>query len=144
MTEAGEHAPIVLYDGECGFCKVMLAALLSWDRARRLEPAPIQSARGERLLFAIPPQDRLASWHLVEREGAIHSGGAGIPVVLAALPRGARLAGVASRFPAVTSRAYEWVADHRALLGRALGARPRAWAARVIAARERSLGHDGG
>jgi predicted DCC family thiol-disulfide oxidoreductase YuxK len=127
----------VLYDGECGFCKVILATLLSWDRAKRLAPAPIQSTRGERLLFAISPRDRLASWHLVDAAGDVRSGGAGIPLVLAVLPRAARLARVVSQFPKATSRAYDWVADHRALLGRALGARPRAWAARVIAARER-------
>ncbi len=145
MTDAGEDAAIVLYDGDCGFCRVMLAALLAWDRARRLDSAPIQSGRGDRLLAGVPARERLASWHIVEDSArTVYSGGAAIPVVLAVLPRGTPLARVAARFPDATSRAYDWVADHRAWLGRALGARPRAWATRVIAARERSLDHDGG
>ncbi|HWX52728.1 MAG TPA: DCC1-like thiol-disulfide oxidoreductase family protein [Solirubrobacteraceae bacterium] len=126
---------IVLYDGECGFCSVILAVLLRWDRAHRLSPVTIQSPRGQQLLRAVPHEERLRSWHLVDAEGTLHSGGAGIPVVFDALPRGAPVVLIASRFPAATARGYEWVAGHRELLGRLLKARPRAWAGRVIAER---------
>jgi predicted DCC family thiol-disulfide oxidoreductase YuxK len=128
---------IVLYDGDCGFCKVTLAMLLTWDRAKRMVPVPIQSTRGERLLRDMARQDRLKSWHLIDGAGVVRSGGAGVPVIFAALPWGALIARVASRFPRTTSRAYEWVAAHRVLLGRLLTARPRAWAARVIGERGR-------
>jgi predicted DCC family thiol-disulfide oxidoreductase YuxK len=131
---------IVLYDGDCGFCAVLTALLLRWDRANRLGPASIQSARGGELLKDVPPGDRLKSWHLIDASGTLHSGGDAVPVVLDALPWGAPLARVARRFPNLTSRAYERIADHRILLGRALKARPRAWAARVIADRERWAG----
>jgi predicted DCC family thiol-disulfide oxidoreductase YuxK len=128
---------LVLYDGNCGFCKVTLAVLLRWDRAHRLDATPIQSTLGQQVLGGMPAEDRLSSWHLLDDAGELHSGGPGLPVVFAALPRGAAFAGVASRFPATTARAYGWVAAHRVLLGRPIGARPRAWAARVIAERER-------
>ena len=139
MSDPHEGALIVLYDGECGFCAVMLAVLLRWDRAHRLDAAPIQSTMGERLLGEMPPGDRLTSWHVIDGAGAVRSGGSGVPVVLAALPGGAGLAWVASRVPGMTSRAYEWVADHRGALGRLLPARSRAWAARVIAEHGRSV-----
>ena len=125
----------VLYDGDCGFCKVTLATLLTWDRAARLVPVAIQSPRGAELLAELPPADRLASWHLVDSEGVVRSAGAALPDVFAALPGGAPIAGVTSRLPGVTSSAYAWVAGHRQLLGRPLGTRARAWADRVIAAR---------
>jgi predicted DCC family thiol-disulfide oxidoreductase YuxK len=125
---------IVLYDGDCGFCAVMLALLLRWDRANRVAPVPIQSARGEALLAEMAREDRLKSWHLIDTAGALYSGGAGLPVILGALPWAAPIARVASRFPTVTSRAYEWVARHRVLLGRPLR-RARGWATRVIAER---------
>jgi predicted DCC family thiol-disulfide oxidoreductase YuxK len=128
---------LVLYDGSCGFCKVMLAVLLRWDRAHRLDATPIQSTRGQQLLGEMPAEDRLNSWHLRDDAGELRSGGPALPVVLAALPRGGAFARLTSRFPGPTARAYEWVAAHRVLLGRPLGARPRAWAARVIAERER-------
>jgi predicted DCC family thiol-disulfide oxidoreductase YuxK len=129
---------MVLYDADCGFCKVVLAVLLRWDRAERLEPVAIQSARGERLLSEMDGAERLRSWHLIDGSGEVHSAGAGIPAAFAALPAGAAIAAAAARFPGATARAYEWVAEHRAVLGRPLGPRSRSWAARVIAERARS------
>jgi predicted DCC family thiol-disulfide oxidoreductase YuxK len=138
MNDLRERALVVLYDGDCGFCKVMLAVLLRWDRAHHLAAAPIQCAQGERLLLGMSSRDRLKSWHLIDGARVVHSGGAAIPVIFATLPRGAMLARVVSQLPRTTSRTYEWVADHRVLLGRLVGTRPRAWATRVIAERERS------
>ncbi|HTA14238.1 MAG TPA: DCC1-like thiol-disulfide oxidoreductase family protein [Solirubrobacteraceae bacterium] len=129
---------VVLYDGQCGFCRVILATLLKWDRTGRLTPVAIQSTRGEQLLAELEPQDRLASWHLVDARGALRSGGAAIPVVFDALPCGKPIASIAERFPATTARAYVWIAGHRVLLGRPLGARARAWAGGVIGERESS------
>ncbi|HVA19520.1 MAG TPA: DUF393 domain-containing protein [Solirubrobacteraceae bacterium] len=139
MRENRESNLIVLYDGDCGFCKVSLAVLLRWDRAHRLDPVPIQSERGAELLAGMADQDRLASWHLISAEGTLYSGGAGIPVIFGALPLGAPAALLASRSERATSRIYDWVAAHRVLLGRPLKARPRAWASRVIAERERAV-----
>jgi predicted DCC family thiol-disulfide oxidoreductase YuxK len=136
MNDFREHHLVVLYDGDCGLCKVMLAVLLRWDRAHHLDALPIQCAQREQLLLDMPSRDRLKSWHLIDRARVVHSGGAAVPVLLAALPRGALLARVASQLPHATSRAYELVAGHRTLLGRLFGARSRAWAARVIAERE--------
>jgi len=138
MRNLHEDTLVVLYDDDCGFCEVMLAVLLIWDRANRVRPIPIQSARGEELLIEMGREDRLKSWHLLDAGGMLHSGGAGIPVIFAALPGGTPIASVLSRFPTATSRTYDWVASHRVLLGRGLRARPRAWAAQVIAERERS------
>ncbi|HEY3829060.1 MAG TPA: DCC1-like thiol-disulfide oxidoreductase family protein [Solirubrobacteraceae bacterium] len=126
---------IVLYDGDCGFCKVVLAMLLRWDRARRLNPVTIQSAQGEKLLGGLARQEHLRSWHLLDPEGMLYSGGAGVPIVFDALPWGTPIARTASCFPETTSRVYDWVAKNRALLGRLLKARARAWATRVIAER---------
>jgi predicted DCC family thiol-disulfide oxidoreductase YuxK len=137
MNDLREHAAVVLYDGDCGFCKVMVAVLLKWDRAHQLLAVPIQSAAGEQLLRDMPARDRLESWHLIDDAPAVHSGGNAIPAIFALLPRGTRLARITSRFPRTTSRTYAWIADHRVLLGRMLRTRPRAWATRVIADRER-------
>lgn len=135
MPDLPDGPLIVLYDRECGFCKVMLSLLLRWDRARRLTPLAIQSPGGGELLSGMPPSERLASWHLVDGAGVVRSAGAGLPFVFAALPGGSAMARVASQLPNTTSRLYEWVASHRALLARPLSARARAWASRVIAER---------
>jgi hypothetical protein len=75
MAARGDEL-IVLYDGECGFCAVMLALLLSWDRARRLDPAAIQSPRGEGLLADVAREDRLESWHVFDARGVRRSASA--------------------------------------------------------------------
>lgn len=111
----------VLYDADCGFCAWSTSALLRWDR-RRLRALAIQDPRADALLAEVPPERRLASWHLVEDEGVL-SGGAAVPALARRLPGGRVVAIVAERFPAATERAYRWVAARRGRFGRLLGRR---------------------
>jgi predicted DCC family thiol-disulfide oxidoreductase YuxK len=127
----------VLYDPDCGFCRVSLALLLRWDRHGRLRPVPLGSEEADALLAGMPEEQRMASWHLVEpggaeRAGAVHSAGAAFPPVLELLPGGRPLARLSARFPRASERAYRLVADHRSLLGRALPHGTRRWADRVL------------
>jgi predicted DCC family thiol-disulfide oxidoreductase YuxK len=121
----------ILYDPDCGFCRVSLAAILRWDTRGRLRPVALGSEEADALLSGMAEEQRMASWHLVE-PGAVHSAGAAFPPVFAALPAGRPLARLTERFPSATERVYRWVADHRSLLGRALPAASRRWADRVI------------
>jgi len=108
----------VLYDADCGFCRFWVARLLDWDVNRRLRPVAIQSGEGERLLAAIPVDDRLRSAHVADAEGRIRSGGAALSIVAEQLPAGAPIAWLADRLPGPTDRFYRWVADHRTPLSR--------------------------
>jgi predicted DCC family thiol-disulfide oxidoreductase YuxK len=109
----------VLYDRDCGFCKWALDKILVWDRRRRLRPVAIQSEEGQRLLAAMPAEERLASWHLIA-DGELRSAGEAAPPLFAALPGGRPLAALLRAFPRHTERAYGWVAEHRELLARLL------------------------
>ena len=135
----------VIYDADCGFCKFSLALLLSWDRrdatvARAspapgaLRPSPLGTAEADRLLADLTPEQRNASWHLVDDSGRRNSAGAALAPALALLPGGRVPAALVARIPHLTERGYRWVADHRGLLGRFVPARARRWADRVIAA----------
>ena len=126
---------LILFDRDCGFCAWTLAALLRRDPGGRLRVATIQGAEGERLLAAIPPERRLASWHVVDDEGRLRSGGAALPTVLAALRGGAPFAALARRAPGMTDRGYRWVAAHRSLLSKPVPARAKARAREALAAR---------
>jgi predicted DCC family thiol-disulfide oxidoreductase YuxK len=121
----------VLYDPECGFCRVSLALLLRWDTGSRLRPVALGSEEADALLHGMPEEERMTSWHLVE-PGAVHSGGAAFGPVFARLPGGKPLARVSERFPDASDRVYRWVADHRSLLGRPVPASARRWADGVI------------
>lgn len=109
---------IVLYDDDCGFCRWSLGLLLMWDRGRRLWPAPIVGAVGDRWLAAMPVSERLASWHLVETGGRVTSAGRALAEVLPYVRGGAVFASLLRRAPVVAERGYRFVADHRSQFSR--------------------------
>jgi predicted DCC family thiol-disulfide oxidoreductase YuxK len=127
----------VLYDGECGFCKVCVALLLRWDRWRRLEPIAIQEAAGQRLLAPIPGPERLHSAHVITADGEILSGAQGAPALLRQLPAGHALATLLAVAMPLTRLAYRLVTAARPAIGSILPAAWCRWATVLIAARRR-------
>jgi predicted DCC family thiol-disulfide oxidoreductase YuxK len=118
----------VVYDGDCGFCKWLLASLLRWDRAERLRPVALQSKDATELLGDLDTAERMASWHLVSPDGKRLSGGAAIAPLLRLLPGGAVAAAPFALLPGLTDRGYRWVAAHRSQLSRPV---PKAWKKRA-------------
>ena len=117
MESRRDHA--VLYDEDCGFCKLCVRALLRLDRNGRLRPVSIQSEEGGRLLTEVPEEDRLASAHLITPGGTVLSGGAAAETLARLLPGGRVPASLFKRFPGGTDRTYRWVARNRGVFGRA-------------------------
>jgi predicted DCC family thiol-disulfide oxidoreductase YuxK len=111
---------VVLYDGDCGFCRWSVDKVLAWDRARRVRAVPIRSDEGDRLLAALEPAARLASWHLVAADGRLYSAGAAAEPLARLLPGGRPLAALFGAFPGLTARAYGFVSDHRDVWARIL------------------------
>jgi predicted DCC family thiol-disulfide oxidoreductase YuxK len=68
---------LVLYDGDCGFCKWLLAGILNWDRGARLQPLALQTERAAELLADLTPEQQLASWHLIAPTGEPHEAAPG-------------------------------------------------------------------
>jgi predicted DCC family thiol-disulfide oxidoreductase YuxK len=136
----------IIYDPDCGFCRVCVAVLLRWDRERRLQPVALRSTEADRMLDGMPDAEQMASWHLVEprwlgngSENAtnpnhleIWSAGAAFSPLFRLLPGGAPLARLTDRFPKAAERAYRFVADHRTAFGKPIPAAARRWADRVI------------
>jgi predicted DCC family thiol-disulfide oxidoreductase YuxK len=125
----------VLYDSDCGFCRWSLAKLLRWDRHNFLRPVALQDPEAASLLPGMSEEERLASWHLVDPSGEVHSAGAALPWLLRLLPGGAPLAVLAARAPRLRDRGYRWVAEHRSWFGRLLSERAKKRADLRIAAR---------
>jgi len=122
----------ILYDPDCGFCRVCIAALLRWDRQRRLRPVSLTSPEADTLLARIPEHERMESWHLVLPHGSVRSAGDAFPELFRLLPAGTPLARLAASFPGASKRGYRWVADHRAAFGKPLPESATRWADRVI------------
>ena len=111
----------LLYDADCGFCRWTAERIRAWDRHRVLRFVPIQSAEGEAMLGDMDPHRKMASWHLVDEDGTVHSAGAGVYPLFRLLPAGAPLSLLARAFPSSTERFYRLVAANRERLGRMLG-----------------------
>jgi predicted DCC family thiol-disulfide oxidoreductase YuxK len=122
----------LLYDADCGFCRVCVALVLTWDRRHRLRPVALQSDEAGNLLAPMPEQERMASWHLIPPDGSVRSAGAAFPPLLRELPGGSELAALAERFPDGAERGYALVARNRSVLGRALPESVRRWADATI------------
>lgn len=118
LTSALVASTTVLYDADCRFCRVSMALLLAWDRDRRLQPVPLQSAEAARLLPDLGPEGRMASMHAVPAGGPPASGGEAFAPLLRQLPGGAPLAPLAERFPRAAEIAYAGVADNRTFLSK--------------------------
>ena len=56
----------LLYDRDCGYCRVCVAVVLRWDRGERLRPVALQSPEADALLAGMPEDQQMASWHLVD------------------------------------------------------------------------------
>ncbi|WP_205695527.1 thiol-disulfide oxidoreductase DCC family protein [Conexibacter sp. SYSU D00693] len=110
---------LVLWDRDCGFCAFVLTTLLRADRRGEVRVATIQSPEGQRLLADLPPERRLASWHVVLDDGRRLSGGEALTAALRELGPATRpLGALTGAMPGVTDRSYRWVAGHRRLLSR--------------------------
>ncbi len=124
---------LVLWDHDCGFCAWMLSLFLRCDTQRTLRTAYIQGPAGDVHLAGIAPERRPDSWHVVDADGRLHSGGDALTVVLRALPPTRPLAALTGALPGVTQVAYAYVAAHRSPLSRALlSARAKARARHLV------------
>jgi predicted DCC family thiol-disulfide oxidoreductase YuxK len=130
---------LVLYDADCGFCKWLLARLLRGDRAARLQPIALQRPEADDLLSDLAPAERMASWHLISPTGARRSGGAAVAPLLRLLPRGRVPAVAFARFPRLTGRGYQWVAEHRSQLSKWVPMSFRQHASERVRQREQAL-----
>jgi predicted DCC family thiol-disulfide oxidoreductase YuxK len=109
---------ILIYDSDCGFCRWCLGKVLAWDRRRAVRPVALQTVEAEGLLAGVPSDARMSSWHLVDRDGEVHSAGAGFPPLLRLLPGAEPLASLTARFPGATEKAYRMVSGNRGIFGR--------------------------
>jgi predicted DCC family thiol-disulfide oxidoreductase YuxK len=129
-------ASAVLYDADCNICKTIIETLLTWDAGRgRLRPVPIQSDEGASLLHDVPVDLRLASFHLVDEDGRVASGGPALAQLFRQLPGGWVVARALELSPDATAGGYDWVARNRVALSRFIPGRVKALANRRLAAR---------
>lgn len=105
--------PILVYDGECGFCRRWIGRWRGWT-GERVEYAPFQEAARD--FPQIPIERFRESVVLIEPGGRVTDAAEAVARSLAVRPAGRTLLWIYLHFPgarAVSEAAYRWVANHR-------------------------------
>ncbi len=133
MTRAARTGQwIVLYDGECGFCRWCTAVLVRVDRRHQLAPRPLADPSVPRLLAQVPPHEWATSWHLVAPSGRVHSAGRAVIVVCGLLPGFGGLGLLCRAAPNLTEWVYAGLARRRRFFGRFIPKQWIVWATKVL------------
>ena len=116
-------AVVVVYDGECGFCRRSVDEIRRRDRDRRMVYLPRSTPGIEEKLPALAEGDFDTGIRVFDPDGTIHVGADGIRHIASQLPIWRRLAW-AYDLPIIrplARRAYAWVAANRMRISRACG-----------------------
>ncbi len=108
---------LLLYDGQCRFCRWSAARVLGLDRRSELRPVDLHSAEADELLAGVSEDERFGSWHLIV-EGRLHSAGAAFAPLVELLSHGRIPAGVFDAWQGAVASAYGFTASRRSRLGR--------------------------
>ena len=121
--DSARAVPVVLYDADCGFCTWIVDRIAARVARGSIEIVALQARRADDLLAGrVDERAKWESWHLVESDGSLYSGGEAVPLVLRYVKGGRAVGRLAGRFPRVTYAAYRFLARNRDRLGRVVRA----------------------
>lgn len=111
--------PVLLYDGDCAFCRTWVSRLERIDRAGAISCIPAAQRRQIEGLPPISDADLDRAMHLVTADGEILVGARSVPEILRHIPRWRWLRGVFAvpGVPSAADRVYSAVAKRRHRLG---------------------------
>lgn len=105
---------------------VIADAIIAWDRDGRLYPVGIQGAEGAALLPGMTPEQRMESFHVVDPDGTVHSGGPALPYLFSLLPNAGPLVALLRATAPINDRGYRFGARHRMAISKAVPGRLKA------------------
>ncbi len=106
--------PVVLYDGDCAFCRVCARLLRRLDRHNRLTMLDFNRPEANPLLAPLPAAERRIALHLADTDGTVHSAGPALRRALVETlgPHGGRVL-ISAPIARILDAAYFVVAAHR-------------------------------
>jgi predicted DCC family thiol-disulfide oxidoreductase YuxK len=118
-----EARHLILFDGQCGFCRRLARDLMARDRAGAFRAVPYQEAPAPPMTAELR-RACAGALHVVRSDGVVLRGGRAVLFILehTGLGRAARVAALPPFLWGV-ERGYRVVARHRAWLDRVLGHR---------------------
>jgi predicted DCC family thiol-disulfide oxidoreductase YuxK len=111
--------PVVLFDGDCGFCRRMVSLLARCDRGGTFATVPASRRHEVAGLPALTDASLTGAMHLVLPDGHVFAGGDAVREILRRLPGGAPVAAILGLPPVrpIVDRGYRLVAANRHRLG---------------------------
>ena len=112
-------APVLLFDGGCGFCRRWVNRLARWDRSSHIRMVP---SHARHAVEGLPDIDDAAldeAMHFVTPDGRVYRGARALPALMRYLPGGSVLRPlllVPGVLP-VADRVYDRIAANRHRLG---------------------------
>ena len=110
---------MLLFDGQCGFCRQWVARLRRWDRRGAIQALPGAERGNLPGLPAIADASLDRAMQFVTPDGRVFPGARALPVLLPYLPGGRPLA-LFFRIPGVqliADRLYAWISTRRHRFG---------------------------
>lgn len=110
---------MLLFDGQCGFCRQWVARLRRWDRRGAIQTLPGAERGTLPGLPAIPDASLDRAMQFVTPDGRVYPGATALPVLLPYLP-GGRLLALCFWIPgvqAIADRLYAWISARRHRFG---------------------------
>lgn len=80
-------ADVVIYDGECAFCRDQVARLAGWDRGGRLAFISLHDPRVRQWYPDLSHEALMQQMYIVDRRGRRHGGAAALRYLSRRLPR---------------------------------------------------------
>ncbi len=106
--------PVVLYDGDCGFCNRAVLFIAARDRRERFRFAPLQSPFGARVRQKIAPESPDIDTIVLARQSSILTRSDAVLAIATELGWPWKLARIFALVPrAVRDAVYDLVARHR-------------------------------
>ena len=112
--------PVIVYDGQCGFCRSQVARIQRMDRRDQFEYIPSQSPDLLERFPQLRGEDFNSGMRLVDPEGRVLAGADAVHGIAERLPGWRRLAWL-YRVPGLNAlgrAVYRWIAANRHRLGR--------------------------
>ena len=111
--ELSQEGPIVLYDGECGFCARAVRVLNGLDRGGKLRYAALQGDTSKRLIG--PPEGPSEFWSMkLLDEGGLHDASTAALLAVVHAGKYAGLARIGLLVPRpIRDAVYGWIARNR-------------------------------
>ena len=117
-AEPNEVRPVIVYDGDCAFCRAQVARIRAWDRAGQFETAPRRTPGLDDRFPILRDADFNTGMRVVIGPGEAYVGADAIHAIVSRLPRWRRVAWL-YHVPGVRGAArqlYAWIARNRARL----------------------------